>query len=322
MKRIWSLLLACCLLLSALMAFSACEDETDDKGSKKTPVTTVSVTEWIDAFDLSDLRSFTVSVTERDAGGTEWEEAVSCTIKYRDGVAAIELSESEGGVTSERETCYSKTKINDLVDLDMDVLEEIAFELEDRADYGYSLFTYSEETKSYHASTGWTPFENERIEIWLEDGNIVKILFEASGEYDGEAVEIYSLTQFTKINKTERITMPTQDAKNMLLAAKDSILSEQTFDLYSSEEYSCSDAEFLRTLHSLLGELNFETMSYYRTNEGGGCSIDFDGTGSSITFLGKTVFDADVYVGIANGRVSYVWIEDAEGDFYVDVFFD
>ncbi len=321
MKRIWSLLVACCLLLSALMAFSACEDEKDDGDSDKPPVTTVSVTEWIDAFDLSDLRSFTVSITERDGGGTEWEEAVSCTIKYRDGVAAIELCEREDGAAEERETCYSKNQINDLVDLDMDILEEIAFELEDRADYGYSLFTYSEETKSYHASTGWTPFENERIEIWLEDGNIVKILFEASGEYDGEAIEIYSLTQFTKINKTERITMPTQDAKNVLLAAKDSVLSEQTFDLYSSEKYGCSDAEFLRALHSFLGELDFEALSYYGTYDGR-YSIDFDCTGSSITFLGKTVFNADVSVSIENGRVSAVWIEDAEGDFYVSVYFD
>ena len=137
-------------------------------------VTTVTRDEWKNAFDLSKYGNFVFTIDELLGERDDvWE--TKGTIEVKDGTIYYDVIQIENG-EEERINTSAEGTITSLLDLDpMGILGCILYAFDESASYGYTMFEYKEDSKSYYTNKVDMDGTPSDINIWFEDGKIVKI---------------------------------------------------------------------------------------------------------------------------------------------------
>ena len=171
------------------------EERTCSCGEKETRdidilpvVTTVTKNEWKKAFDFSTANNFSIYVEELSSDSTDNSVyGIKGTLTIKNGTIHRDLiglwgNEEEVYQDSVEGTIYTFFDIGDYVG---EWLWEFGSDLQDEADYGFSLFEYSESSKSYVA---WLEIDGQifcDVNFWFENKQITKITLSGKSE-EGE----------------------------------------------------------------------------------------------------------------------------------------
>ena len=171
------------------------EERTCSCGEKETRdidilpvVTTVTKNEWKKAFDFSTADNFSIYVEEVSSDSTDNSVyGTKGTLTIKNGTIHIDLIGLGGNGEevyqgSVEGTIYTFFDIGDYVG---EWLGEFGSDLQDEADYGFSLFEYSESSKSYVA---WLEIDGQifcDVNFWFENKQITKITMSGKSE-EGE----------------------------------------------------------------------------------------------------------------------------------------
>ena len=172
MKKILALIL---VLATVAMAFVACDDSKKDK-SKEKDVSKYEVTaeEWKNAFDFSKFTNYVVSMEELCAETADNEVyGVRGTCNVQNGIPYYDLVQFwNDEETSEKG--YGTTVINDPSGFGGEWFPEMWYEIEGEVNYGYSMFTYSENSKAYSGNLEVDGIPCV-VEFFFNDAKITKI---------------------------------------------------------------------------------------------------------------------------------------------------
>lgn len=321
------------LLLVCVLMFAACDknDADNDKAKNTTEaqtqaqnkkpsnnntpspaVTTVSVAKWKNAFNISRFDSFTFASTEKYTYTNETEE-LELKIKYNDGVMCVEYIEKEtfeGGSDEYKESFYRKGMFEDFVDLDAEWLEELIFMLEDYDDFGYSLFTYSESTKAYSAAI----VEDEstiKVNIWFSNNNIVKIT--VNGKHD-DGIEIVGNYQFSKLDSTEKVVIPTKEINHLVTQAKTDIMTATRAESYG---ISASPDATLTMVQNFMANIEVGDITYIALEEGKIYYFEYDCDKTTLSCGSHTITFDSVHLRFYDGKLSYIEFDDTNNYNYI-----
>ena len=151
-------------------------------------LTTVTKNEWKKAFDFSTANNFSIYVEELSSDSIDNSVyGVKGTLTIKNGTIHRDLIELWGNreevyQDSVEGTIYAFFDIGDYVG---EWLWEFGSDLQDEADYGFSLFEYSESSKSYVA---WLEIDGQifcDVNFWFENKQITKITMSGTNE-EGE----------------------------------------------------------------------------------------------------------------------------------------
>lgn len=190
MKKLLAIALTI-LMLASLFVLVSCGNKDDEGGDKNT---SVSKSEWENALDLSQYKSFTFKTKEEEAEGDE-KYCIESITSYDDG--NIRVSVEEDGETETETDFRIVNSLDDLWDGNH-WLGEIYSELDYENDLGYSLFTYSSSKGAYEAE-----LEVDGIicytEFYFEDGMLIKI--SASASESGSGYSFTGTYEFSNLKK-------------------------------------------------------------------------------------------------------------------------
>ena len=178
----------------------ATESETTQQTEKPSETTTpdlntytVSAEQWKDAFIFLWLNanSFTIKATETKDEHVTIEEG-----KYYENIYVSTITDIVDDVTQKKTDLDTVTKPSQAIN---GWAKELFIELDDFEDFGYSLFTFSEETLSFSASMELDD-ANCTVTMAFENQRISKITIKVKTEYE-ENLE--SITEFFDYNTTK-----------------------------------------------------------------------------------------------------------------------
>ena len=161
-------------------------------------VTTVTRDEWKNAFDLSKYGNFVFAIDELLGERDDvWE--IKGTIEVKDGTIYYDVIQIENG-EEEKINTSAEGEITSLRDLDqMGILGCILYAFEESASYGYTMFEYKEDSKSYYTNKVDMDGTPSNINIWFEDGKIVKIT--CKGYDDSQEMDTTYSFSFDSVSK-------------------------------------------------------------------------------------------------------------------------
>ena len=215
MKRLMAVVLSVLLVLSAFVSCAKDDSKNDDSKGNGGNYVSVIKEEWIKAFELDGVNSFTVKTKEHssDDGDVEFTMKMNGDnfyYVYEDGY--------------ERETAYGKIvdEWGDdfmlLSSLYSDFGEDLTYVLEDYLDYAYANFRYNESkscyetfiTKAYNDeySDDWS------IKIYFGENKLVSKI-EATVEYDDGEPDTAEFV-FSDYNSTAEIVIPKSQIKSLV----------------------------------------------------------------------------------------------------------
>ncbi len=209
--------LICAIILASTLLFSACgkpevegptennnssqnnESVTDSESDSKT----LSATQWKSVFDLTRYNS--LSLTLKSVENTT---STVSTFKYKNGSMYVKHVITENGATEEDEFVDSAEAI-DLKALNP-YTEELIYELETLEDFGFSLFSYSEQTKSYNAKINLQVPEVD-VAVFLSGNNLSKITLKGKGKINAEATAETSIDITLELSNYNSTDLPETD---------------------------------------------------------------------------------------------------------------
>ena len=207
MKKTMKLaMLVCLALLACALVFTACDsgndvqtpdvpmEETSTKDSTSednTPLVVTMVTrdEWKDAFDLSKYGNFILTVDELVGEGNHvW--ITKGTIESNNGTVYCDYVLKTDG--EEEKIVFSEEgKLTSFEGFE--ALACMLGSFKDSASYGYTMFEYKEDNKSYYTNKVDMDGTPTDIKIWFEEGKIVKITIKGYDEHQ-EVDATYSIS--------------------------------------------------------------------------------------------------------------------------------
>ena len=259
--------LLCALILAASLLFSACgkvevegPEDNDAPASKEESVTdsestdestnasngALTAAQWKSAFDLSSYKSLSIDLkTVENANSTK------STFKYKSGSTYVKHEITENGATTTDEF-ISPAKSADLKTVSPYV-EELIAELEALEDFGFSLFTYSEEKKAYEAKIDLQIPQTE-VSISFSGTNLSKITLNAKGKINAEATEETSISVTVELSEYDSTTLPTIESDTQE-SASESESNTETDD--KKPETPPTDEEKYNEALALIAENNY-----------------------------------------------------------------
>ena len=263
--------LLCALILAASLLFSACgkvevegPEDNDAPASKEESVTdsestdestdestnasngALTAAQWKSAFNLSSYKSLSIDLkTVENANSTK------STFKYKIGSTYVKHEITENGATTTDEF-ISPADSADLKTVSPYV-EELIAELEALEDFGFSLFTYSEEKKAYEAKIGLQIPQTE-VSISFSGTNLSKITLNAKGKINAEATEETSISVTVELSGYDSTTLPTIESDTQE-SASESESNTETED--KKPETPPTDEEKYNEALALIAENNY-----------------------------------------------------------------
>jgi hypothetical protein len=169
----------------------------------------VNANEWKFALELYHFKNYTLFAYERWEDDPDDKGQIISTIKSNQGIIYGTQIETYNGVT-EVETIHRYHQFYYLSDLDAGWISEFGNEIENMTDFGYSKFSYSDETHSYSATMEIDGIPT-KVTVKFANGFLVKITLDGQGKYDEcDAYEckFTGTYQFYNYNTTENLPTP------------------------------------------------------------------------------------------------------------------
>ena len=177
--------------------------------SREYDTAVVNANEWKFALELYHFKNYTFSVDEQWEDDPEDKGRIISTIKSNQGIIYGTQTETNNGVT-EVETIHRYHQFDYLSDFNAGWISEFGNEIEDMTDWGYSKFSYSDETHSYSATMEIDGIPT-KVTVKFDKGFLVKITLDGQGKYDESDAYECKFTgtyEFFDYNTTEDLPTP------------------------------------------------------------------------------------------------------------------
>lgn len=285
---------------SSVQSSDGTTDDEQDSSQLK-----VTQQEWVKAFTLDGVESFTLSHTQIYTSQNQITSETNCMYSYSNGMYKL-VREISGKPTTVICLGDKPDNVGEIKKVG-DIFEALIETLEESENFGFGLATYNNSISAYTVGTniGKQAMPITANVYFSESKLIEKIEFDFSKDENGILSGTFN---FGDYNSAEPIAFPDEAMQDVISGA--GVIG--TASSVASDNLSINDSEYsvlLGELQTIFGALNAGDICEYSFTEG-------DGTSSSVAFMldeliintigGNDVAYDYIEISLSNGRITSV----------------